>query len=164
MVLSYTKESDYVRKCKLQALGCAELVGTLRALAESVPENGKRLKTKADGSGFGASRCYVRDGAVRVYAPTKGFDAAEDTIPFVIDYKTAVDRGVVRDRDLLLSLIGKKITLWEKYREQAEKAESRIEEYKAACKTLMEAYDRAANIAREMPDMFVTAPQYAELY
>lgn len=71
---------------------------------------------------------------------------------------------MVRDRDLLLSLIGKKITLWEKYREQAEKAGSRIEEYKAACKTLMEAYDRAANIAREMPDMFVTAPQYAELY
>lgn len=106
----------------------------------------------------------MRDGKIRLCAQTWGFGAIDDEIPFIIDYKPVIERGVIRDRERLLDYIGKRVTLWETYRKQAEQAESRLAEYRTACEEYKEAYDKLAKIAREMPETFVRYPDFTEIY
>lgn len=159
MAYSYREES-YLRNCANQAQGCAEIIASLKALAKRIPENGKRFKVGETGP----ARIAVRDGKIRLCAQTWGFGAIDDEIPFIIDYKPVIERGVIRDRERLLDYIGKRVTLWDTYRKQAEQAESRLAEYRAACEEYRAAYDKLAKIAREMPETFVQYPDFTEIY
>lgn len=159
MAYSYREES-YLRNCANQAQGCAEIIASLKALAEQIPENGKRFKAGETGP----ARVRIANGEIHLFAPTRGFEAIDDEIPCIIDYKAVIDRGVIRDRERLLDYIGKRVTLWETYRKQAEQAESRLAEYRTVCEEYKEAYDKLAKIAREMPETFVRYPDFTEIY